>query len=117
MNTLLKTTRIAPLIVTRRQRVKVFAMTNVPQNFRNHIELLNEKDMILMKKPKEQLVKSYEHKDELVDELQYILIGCEKPISPETKIKVRRILLVLLETCNDKTRHFLMSLCKYYECL
>lgn len=128
MNSLLKINRCSTLIAIKRQRVQAYAehakVAETSDDFRKHLRESNEKDKILANaKKKEELVKSfgfknviYNCKDELVQELYNIMIMYDKPLSPETKIQFRRILLVFFKDCDDETREFLMWMCKHFEC-
>ena len=94
-------------------------------SYRERFEKLDREDGIcITNKYKEELSRKFGHQQviaslnkELIDELHYILVMYVKPLSPERRVSLRRLLLPHLESSESDTLRFFEHLLEYYEVL
>lgn len=107
-----------PLMMTVYPR-KVYAISS----YREQFQRLNEKDnALVIEKYKEDLIRTFGHSKvisnldrNLIDELHYIQVMYNKPLSPEQKIYLRKKFLPYLENQNKEQQKFFEYIAKYYE--
>jgi hypothetical protein len=94
-------------------------------NYRERIEQLNKIDEShKIRKYKEELSKTFGHsqvvstlKEDMIDDLHYILVMYSKPLRVEQRISLRHRILKHLENPNHDAQKLLEYMMKYYEVL
>lgn len=96
-----------------------------PESYRERIEKLNLEDKILvLENYKKELKKAYGYPHVIsilsaddIEELHYIYVMYSKPLSPERRISLRKILLPYLEGSPKEEQKFYEHLLKYYNAI
>ena len=95
------------------------------ESYRERFEKLNESDnQLVLEKYKKEITRTFGHSqvvsslsDETINDLHYILIMYSKPLSPERRITLRKLILPYLESYDKETEKLFEYILKYYDLL
>jgi hypothetical protein len=97
----------------------------VSSSYRERFQKLNESDnQLVLENYKNELTKAFGHPHvvsalptDTIKELHYILVLYSKPLGPERRIMLRKILLPYLESSNEESQKLFKYILKYYDVL
>lgn len=95
------------------------------ESYRERFEKLNESDnQLVLEKYKNEIIRTFGHSqvvsslsDETIGDLHYILVMYSKPLSPERRIRLRKLILPHLENSDEDTQKLFEYVLKYYDVL
>jgi hypothetical protein len=94
-------------------------------NYRKHFQKLNEVDeKLCISNDRRELFEKYGHAsaiakidDTMINDLHYIMVMYNKPLSPRRRIQLRNTIVPLFDTNDNDLISFAKYILDYYECV